>query len=168
MFTVTGLKTNTKYRFFVIARNVFGTSLPSSVVTVNVSKEAWDGTRIEGLPSSPHAIDITQTGADYLTLSWTAPTISHHQDEHKYKSVAEGIYYLSSFFNCLNTPIETFYSISFLANFLTMLLKKACVHFSVTTIEFFTFYFPDCTTASLLTLPRTLWSPWRPRPPACS
>ena len=87
MFTVSGLKTNVKYRFFVIARNAFGTSLPSSVVTVNVSKEAWDGSRIEGLPSSPHAIEVTQTGADYLTLSWTTPTISHHQDEHKYRFV---------------------------------------------------------------------------------
>ena len=85
LFTVTGLKTNTKYRFYVIARNAFGTSLPSSVVTVNVSSVAWDGSRIEGLPSSPHSIEISQTGADFLTLSWTAPTISHHEDEHKYR-----------------------------------------------------------------------------------
>jgi hypothetical protein len=87
LFTVSGLKTNTKYRFFVIARNNFGTSLPSSVVTVNVSKAGWDGAKIDGRPSSPHAIEVTQTGADYLALSWTAPTISHHEDEHKYRSV---------------------------------------------------------------------------------
>ena len=87
LFTVSGLKTNTKYRFFVIARNAFGTSLPSSVITTNVSKEAWDGLKIDGVPSSPHLIEVTQTGADYLTLSWTASTISHHEDEHKYKCV---------------------------------------------------------------------------------
>jgi hypothetical protein len=56
MFTVSGLKTDTKYRFFVIARNVFGTSLPSSVVTVNVSSAAWDGARCRFYSSPLRAI----------------------------------------------------------------------------------------------------------------
>lgn len=71
----------------MVARNQFGTSLPSSVVTVNVSKDAWDGQSVSGLPSSPHSMEVTETGADTLTLSWTAPTISHHQEDYKYKLV---------------------------------------------------------------------------------
>ena len=36
------------YSFFVVSRNENGTSLPSSVLTLNISESAWNGVNIQG------------------------------------------------------------------------------------------------------------------------
>ena len=36
--TISGLKTNQKHQFFIVSRNEQGTSLPTSVITVNISR----------------------------------------------------------------------------------------------------------------------------------
>ena len=42
----------TSCSFFVVARNAAGTSLPSSIITLNVSKEAWSGDHANGVRSN--------------------------------------------------------------------------------------------------------------------
>ena len=83
--TITGLEKNTKYQFFAISRNEFGTSLPSSLINVNVSRTAWDGQKVEGKPSAPHGIELIKAGAKMLSFAWTAPIISNHDDLIKYR-----------------------------------------------------------------------------------
>ena len=36
------------YKFYVVSRNENGTSLPSSILTLNMSKAAWNGIEIQG------------------------------------------------------------------------------------------------------------------------
>ena len=60
--TITGLETDTKYQFFAISRNQFGTSLPTSLISVNVSRAAWNGQKVTGKPSAPHGIELVKGG----------------------------------------------------------------------------------------------------------
>ena len=43
---VTDLKTNALHQFFVVSRNLDGTSLPSALITVNVSADSWNGKKV--------------------------------------------------------------------------------------------------------------------------
>lgn len=81
---VAGLTKNTLHQFFIVTRNLFGTSLPTSVITLNTSRVAWDGQMVEGKPSPPHQI-VTRSGADHIMAAWTAPSISDPEGYHKYK-----------------------------------------------------------------------------------
>ena len=83
--TIGGLTKDSKYQFFVVARNSAGTSLPSSVLSTNISQLAWDGEKIVGKPSAPHGIEILKTTANMLSFAWTAPIISDHEDLIKYR-----------------------------------------------------------------------------------
>ena len=83
--TIGGLSKDSKYQFFVVARNSAGTSLPSSVLSMNVSKLAWNGENIKGRPSAPHGIEIVKTSANMISFAWTAPIISDHEDLIKYR-----------------------------------------------------------------------------------
>ena len=83
--TITGLDTSQRYQFFVISRNQAGTSLPSSLITVNISQVAWNGQEIHGKPSAPHGIELVKAGANLLSFAWTAPVISNHEDLLKYR-----------------------------------------------------------------------------------
>lgn len=38
-----------------------------------------------GRPSAPHGIEVSVTGSNALTFSWTAPVISDHEDLLKYR-----------------------------------------------------------------------------------
>ena len=62
----------------------FGTSLPSSVVTVNVTR-TLRGESVKGRPSAPHGLMVAETGIDYLEVSWSGPAISDPEDTLKYK-----------------------------------------------------------------------------------
>ena len=66
------------YQFFVVARNSAGSSLPSSLVTVNVSRAAWEGVQVKGAPSQPHQLRALRVSVDSVQLSWQPPTISPH------------------------------------------------------------------------------------------
>lgn len=83
--TITNLIKNQRYQFFIISRNEAGTSLPSSLINVNISRVAWDGQDIKGKPSAPHGIELIKAGANVLSFAWTAPVISNHDDQLKYK-----------------------------------------------------------------------------------
>ena len=67
------------YQFFVVATNSAGTSLPSSLVTVNVSRDAWEGVEVAGSPSPPHQLTALRVAVDSIQLSWQTPTISNHE-----------------------------------------------------------------------------------------
>ena len=67
------------YQFFVVATNSAGTSLPSSLVTVNVSRDAWEGVEVAGSPSPPHQLTALRVAVDSIQLSWQPPTISNHE-----------------------------------------------------------------------------------------
>ena len=66
------------YQFFVVAKNSAGTSLPSSLVSVNVSRAAWEGVQVKGSPSPPHQLRALRVSVDSVQLSWQPPTISAH------------------------------------------------------------------------------------------
>ena len=82
---ITGLEKNERYQFFAISRNSIGTSLPTAMLTLNISSEAWDGKKVVGKPSAPHGIELDSISANFLTFSWTAPVISDHKDLLKYR-----------------------------------------------------------------------------------
>ncbi len=83
---VSGLASGHRHQFFVIARNQFGTSLPSSVVTVNVTGAGSDpASDTSGRPSAPHSVILSEAGINYLTITWSGPAISHPEDRIKYK-----------------------------------------------------------------------------------
>ena len=47
-------------------------------------RSAWNGQLVHGRPSPPHEV-ATDVGADFITVSWTPPTISDPEDYHKYR-----------------------------------------------------------------------------------
>eukprot|EP00095_Tigriopus_kingsejongensis_P012676 maker-scaffold22_size673200-snap-gene-3.19 protein:Tk12676 transcript:maker-scaffold22_size673200-snap-gene-3.19-mRNA-1 annotation:"ig-like and fibronectin type-iii domain-containing protein" len=81
--TITDLDTDARYQFFIISRNPWGTSLPSSLITLNMSGEATK-TVMEGVATAPHSVIVTKKGPDFLSLTWTNPTISHPLDYLRY------------------------------------------------------------------------------------
>ena len=90
-----GVVTLLPSQFFIVAQNSEGTSLPTSLITVNTSSAGWDGKRVEGLPSPPHEIR-TSASADAIELWWTAPVIASASDYHKYKITYGPLKYYSA------------------------------------------------------------------------
>lgn len=83
--TIENLETGKFYRFFVVARNDDGTSLPSSLVRLNVSQDAWDGKSARGTSSPPHLLEVEAHSATWLQFTWNPPAITHPEDVLKYK-----------------------------------------------------------------------------------
>ena len=73
------------YRFFVVSHNDKGTSLPSSLVTLNVSSLAWNGSHIQGATSPPHLLELNSRSTTWLQFTWNPPAISHPEDMLKYR-----------------------------------------------------------------------------------
>ena len=55
------------------------------MISVNISRKAWDGQDVQGKPSAPHGIELIKAGAKSLSFAWTAPVISDHEDLLKYR-----------------------------------------------------------------------------------
>jgi len=68
------------YRFFVVARNDLGTSLPSSIVTLNVSSAAYNTNQKNGATSPPHQLELDSRSTTWLEFTWNPPAISHPED----------------------------------------------------------------------------------------
>ena len=83
--TLENLEAGQFYRFFVVARNNIGTSLPSSLVRLNVSTAAWDGKDVKGTSSPPHLLEVEAHSATWLQFTWNPPAITHPEDVLKYK-----------------------------------------------------------------------------------
>ena len=82
---MTNLETGAFYRFFVVARNAMGTSLPSALLKLNVSAAAWDGQEVAGVVSPPHLLEVEATSATWLQFAWNPPAITHPEDILKYR-----------------------------------------------------------------------------------
>ncbi|XP_064105777.1 Ig-like and fibronectin type-III domain-containing protein 1 isoform X2 [Macrobrachium nipponense] len=82
---VKDLKKGSLYNFFVVAINEEGMSLPSSVITVNVTSESANGTSIAGVSSPPHSVVLEAKTATTLTIGWQPPILALPTDRFKYK-----------------------------------------------------------------------------------
>ena len=85
---ITGLQTNQTYRFFVVSRNAAGTSLPSSIVTLNITASGWTGKPVPGAASPPHRLQVESHSATWLQFVWNPPAVSHPEDRLKFRSVS--------------------------------------------------------------------------------
>lgn len=78
--TVTNLKTGSMYNFFVVTMNEKGTSLPSAVLTINVTEESNSEGAIPGVSSAPHSLVLDHKTATTLTVVWQPPELAHPTD----------------------------------------------------------------------------------------
>lgn len=104
---INGLKSKQLYNFFVLAANEYGTSLPSSILTINITKEgtivfflnfyrerlknhflvASASGNVTAVPSAPQGISVSSRSANFLTISWQHPMLVHPTDRLTYKYV---------------------------------------------------------------------------------
>lgn len=78
------LEANTLYRIMVIARGLYGTSLPSSMLLINTSTTNNDAF-VYGAPSPPHSLVVSSHGATYITVSWQPPEFAHPHEKISYR-----------------------------------------------------------------------------------
>merc|ERR1719228_81789 len=101
------LQTGKKYKFFVVSRNQKGTSLPSSIVNLNVSSEAWSGSSIKGASSPPHRLEVESHSATWLQFAWNPPAITHPEDVFKYRLYYQQVSANLSKFDMVETDLTT-------------------------------------------------------------
>ena len=82
---VTDLETKYKYTFYVVSRNQYGTSLPTSILKVNISSRAWAGETKFSSASPPHMLEVGGKSATSLQITWNPPVIAHPEDILSYK-----------------------------------------------------------------------------------
>ncbi|KAK6628150.1 hypothetical protein RUM43_001962 [Polyplax serrata] len=80
-----GLETHQTYKIYVISRNNHGTSLPSSILLINVTETDLTNGGIKGIPSAPHSLAVSSHSANWVTISWHPPEFSHFSDAVVYK-----------------------------------------------------------------------------------
>ena len=84
MVKVDDLETDRLYSFYVVSRNKKGTSLPSSILTVNISLAAWSGQTV-GATSPPHVLRLRSRTESSLSLEWNPPSIAHPESQIQYR-----------------------------------------------------------------------------------
>lgn len=89
--TIHSLEKGALYNIFVVARNEHGTSLPSSILLINVTKTDLSGKGIAGVTSPPHSLAVSSHSATYVTVSWQPPEFSHPSEQITYN-----LYYKAS------------------------------------------------------------------------
>lgn len=82
--TLRNLSTGFLYNIFVVSQNVHGTSLPSSILMLNVSSIDV-GSGIPGVTSSPHSLAVSDHSATWATISWQPPEYSFYSESLSYK-----------------------------------------------------------------------------------
>ncbi|MPC35669.1 Myomesin-1 [Portunus trituberculatus] len=83
--TVSNLRTGNLYNFFVITMNEAGTSLPSAILTINVTEEHEDEGGLNGVSSAPHSLVLDAKTATTLTIVWQPPEFAHPTDRFIYE-----------------------------------------------------------------------------------
>ncbi|XP_066261909.1 Ig-like and fibronectin type-III domain-containing protein 1 [Euwallacea similis] len=81
---LTDLEENAMYQVFVVARNGYGTSLPSSVVFIklgNGNESKW----LNAVTSSPHSLAVASHSATWVTITWQPPQFSHPSEQISYR-----------------------------------------------------------------------------------
>ena len=61
-----------------------GSSLPSSILTVNISLAAWTGSAV-GATSSPHVLRLVSENTTSLSVEWNPPSVTHPEDQLRYR-----------------------------------------------------------------------------------
>ncbi|XP_060866861.1 Ig-like and fibronectin type-III domain-containing protein 1 [Metopolophium dirhodum] len=91
------LETGKLYKVFVVSKNIHGTSLPSSILLLNITETDLDGKGVVGVTSPPHSLSVSAHSANYVTITWQPPEFSHVSEEITYKlywkSVAETVFH---------------------------------------------------------------------------
>ena len=75
------LNPNSLYSFYVVSRNSLGSSLPSSVFSLNISSKTWARA---GASSPPHQLTVEGKTTDSVDLQWNPPAIRHPEDRLSY------------------------------------------------------------------------------------
>ncbi|XP_061379093.1 Ig-like and fibronectin type-III domain-containing protein 2 isoform X2 [Danaus plexippus] len=75
MARIENLEVNSSYHMFVVAVNEHGTSLPSSMLLINITNDA-ENKEVSGIPSPPHSLSVASHSATWLALSWQPPQFS--------------------------------------------------------------------------------------------
>ncbi|XP_050529397.1 Ig-like and fibronectin type-III domain-containing protein 1 isoform X2 [Daktulosphaira vitifoliae] len=90
------LESRKLYKIFVISKNAYGTSLPTSILLLNITDTNLNNKKITGVPSPPHSLVISSHSANYVTINWQPPEFSHVSEEIKYtlfwKPVSETLF----------------------------------------------------------------------------
>lgn len=79
------LETGAMYNFFVVSHNVHGTSLPSSVLIINITHTELDDKGIPGVTSPPHSLAVSSHSATWVTITWQPPEFSQPTEQLSYK-----------------------------------------------------------------------------------
>ncbi|GFG31451.1 hypothetical protein Cfor_07805, partial [Coptotermes formosanus] len=82
---ISNLETGTMYNFFVVSRNMHGTSLPSSVLMINITHTELDDKGIPGVTSPPHSLAVSSHSATWVTITWQPPEFSQPAEQLSYK-----------------------------------------------------------------------------------
>ncbi|XP_066906093.1 Ig-like and fibronectin type-III domain-containing protein 1 [Halyomorpha halys] len=82
---ITGLETGKLYKIFVVARNEHGTSLPSSILHVNISKTVVGDKGLAAVTTPPHSLAVSSHSATYVTISWQPPEFSQPAEQLIYR-----------------------------------------------------------------------------------
>ncbi|XP_039756067.1 Ig-like and fibronectin type-III domain-containing protein 1 isoform X2 [Pararge aegeria] len=83
MARIEGLEVNSTYHLFVVAANEQGTSLPSSMLLLNITDDK-EHKEVTGIPSPPHSLSVSSHSATWLALSWQPPQFSLPDDKISY------------------------------------------------------------------------------------
>ncbi|XP_046473967.1 Ig-like and fibronectin type-III domain-containing protein 2 isoform X1 [Neodiprion pinetum] len=90
---ITGLENHKLYQMFVVSRNKYGTSLPTSVLMINITSIEIDDKGVHAVTSPPHSLAVSGHSATWVTISWQPPEFSHPSEnltyELLYKSTAD-------------------------------------------------------------------------------
>jgi hypothetical protein len=103
------LETGKLYKVFVVSKNTHGTSLPSSILLLNITDTGMinisiyfityiylylinllvsvdlDSKGVVGVTSPPHSLSVSAHSANYVTITWQPPEFSHVSEEITYK-----------------------------------------------------------------------------------
>ncbi|XP_063625703.1 Ig-like and fibronectin type-III domain-containing protein 1 isoform X1 [Cydia splendana] len=83
MANIENLEVNATYHVFVVAVNEHGTSLPSSMLLINITSNTQEQS-VSGIPSPPHSLSVSSHSATWLTLTWQPPQFSHPDEKISY------------------------------------------------------------------------------------
>ncbi|XP_014259678.1 Ig-like and fibronectin type-III domain-containing protein 1 isoform X2 [Cimex lectularius] len=103
--TLTDLEKGELYNIFVVARNQHGTSLPSSILLINITKTNIGDKTIAAITSPPHSLAVSGHSAQYVTITWQPPEFSNPSEKLSYR-----IFYKTSAdssFNAAETSVTS-------------------------------------------------------------
>uniref|UniRef100_A0A0K8SXU6 Ig-like and fibronectin type-III domain-containing protein C25G4.10 n=1 Tax=Lygus hesperus TaxID=30085 RepID=A0A0K8SXU6_LYGHE len=83
--TLRDLEPHALYKIFVVSRNEHGTSLPSSILLINITKTDLGETGMSAVTSPPHTLAVSERSAQFVTITWQPPEFSHPDEQMVYR-----------------------------------------------------------------------------------